>query len=111
MEYLELASDQLEDTVQFFEAQEDSIIKSRQMRSNQQHQVRAAIAQYATEQPQRSSAAKQVGEIDAEQYQTVQQNSSTQLSRLLAAGSAAQSQQQKRLLSTGGSSSVPTTSQ
>ena len=29
VEYLELASDQLEDTVQFFEAQEDSIIKSR----------------------------------------------------------------------------------
>jgi len=30
-----LASDQLEDTVQFFEAQEDSIIKSRQLRANQ----------------------------------------------------------------------------
>ena len=29
VEYLELASDQLEDTIQFFEAQEDNLIKQR----------------------------------------------------------------------------------
>ena len=33
VEYLELASDQLEDTIQFFEVQEENIIKTRQMRS------------------------------------------------------------------------------
>ena len=49
VEYLELASDQLGDTVAFFEAQEDFIIRSRQLHPPISTQGQVSAAQYATE--------------------------------------------------------------